>query len=472
MSAGWFVTEELSLAGTPVASRRGQWGWAFFDWANQPFFTLIITFMFGPYFAAKVVGDATQGQELWGYTQAIAGLLIAVFGPICGAIADESGPRKPWIFFFQAVCILACAGLWLALPGADQGQIVAIMAVLVIATLGAEFSIVFNNAMLPSLTSESKIGRLSGNAWALGYTGGLVALIVVQLAFVLPDEPFLGLDKSAHEHDRIVGPLSALWMLVFIIPLALFTPDAKPSGKAKAEAVRLGLKELWRTLGQVMHYRNVARFLLARMLYTDGLNGIFAFGGIYAVGIFAWDITTLGLFGIILTIMAAIGAFIGGWLDDRIGSKKTIILAVTGLLIATLGVISISTEDLGDGRRQDTVLYIFTLISEPTADGGPFQTQAEWVFMVFGILIGICGGPAQAASRTLLSRLSPPELIGKFFGLYALSGKATAFMAPFTVAVLTGLFNSQRAGMVAIVVFLLAGLLLFLPVREERTEPA
>ncbi len=461
-----------SVTGGPVAGRTGQWSWALFDWANQPYFTLITTFIFAPYFTSAVVGDSILGQQLWGYSQALAGLGIALLSPVLGAIADAGGPRKPWIYAFQAVCIVFCAMLWMAVPGADDGQIVLILGSVVLASLGAEFSIVFINAMLPGLTTEARLGRLSGYAWALGYVGGLVSLFAVLLAFSLPEVPAFGLDKAAHEHDRIVGPLTALWILVFLVPFVLFTPDLDRSGKSKAEMVRQGLSELWATLRQVSHYRNVMLFLIARMLYYDGLTAIFAFGGIYAAGIFGWTTVDLGVFGIIITITAAIGAFGGGWLDDRIGSKKTIIYAVIGLMIATIGIISVTTEDLGGGQRADTFLFFFTQVNTISEDSGMFATVAEWLFLVFGILIGICGGPAQAASRTLVSRLCPPELVGKFYGLYALSGKATAFIAPFTVAALTGAFESQRAGVSVVIVFLGLGLLLLLPVREVRTEAA
>jgi UMF1 family MFS transporter len=325
--------------------------------------------------------------------------------------------------------------------------------------------------MLPSLTTEAKLGRLSGYAWALGYVGGLLTLFIVLGAFTLPEVPLFGLDKAANEHDRIVGPLSAVWILIFILPLAFFTPDLDRTTLSKAKMVKIGLTELWATLRQVSHYRNMVLFLIARMIYFDGLTAIFAFGGIYAAGIFGWTTTNLGIFGIILTIMAAIGAFFGGWLDDRIGSKKTIIIAVVGLIIATVGVISVTTEDLGGGQRADTIFFAFTYTAQISEDAGMFTTPAEWVFLLFGMLIGICGGPAQAASRTLVSRLSPPELVGKFYGLYALSGKATAFIAPFTVAAITGIYDSQRAGISVIIVFLVVGLLLFLPVHEQRTDP-
>ena len=463
--------DSMTITGLEPASRLGRFSWALFDWANQPYFTLITTFIFAPYFATHIVGDAVRGQELWGYSQAIAGLCIAVLSPVMGAMADAAGPRKPWIVCFQLICVVACAGLWMAMPGATDTNLVWIIGLVVISSLGAEFATVFNNAMLPGLVARSELGRLSGQAWALGYLGGLLSLAFILGCFSLPDAPLFGLDKINHEHDRIVGPFSAVWMVVFVLPLLLFTPDAMPSGISRRQAASKGLRHLASTLREVSHYHNIMLFLLARMTYFDGLSAVFAFGGIYAAGSFGWTTTDLGIFGIILTIFAAVGAFIGGWLDDRIGSKRTILYAVVGLIIATIGIVSIAVEGLGTDGRRDTVLF-FIQYAQPTPAEGMFTTLSEQLFLVFGIMIGVFSGPAQAASRTMISRLAPIEKIGEFYGLYALSGKATAFVAPFAVAAVTGFTQSQRYGVAVILVFLILGLLLMLPVREERSQVA
>ena len=452
-----------------LAGRRlGLWSWALFDWANQPYFTLITTFIFAPYFAATVVGDATRGQSLWGYAQSVAGLAIALLSPVLGAMADAAGPRKPWTFVFQAFCVVGSIGLWWAVPGADADRILLVLVLVTIASIGAEFSIVFNNAMLPSLVGERWLGRLSGYAWGLGYLGGLISLAGMLTAFSLAETPLFGLDKAAYENVRIVGPLTAGWLVIFVIPLFVFTPDAPRTGLGRLHAARRGLAQLWTTLRALGHYRNVALFFIARMTYQDGLSAIFAFGGIYAAGIFGWSTVDLGIFGIIITLFAAVGAAAGGWLDDRIGSKRTLLIAVTGLFVATLGVVSITAEPAGTGLRHETLLFLFD--ATVPAGAGMFATPGQLAFLGFGILIGICGGPAQAASRTMVSRLVPTRLAGEFYGLFALSGKATAFIAPFLIALVTTLYGSQRAGVSVILGFLGLGLVLLLPVREQRTE--
>ena len=443
------------------ASKGGKFGWAMFDWANQPFFTLITTFIFAPYFVSFVVGDAVRGQALWGYTQAFAGIIIALLAPFLGSIADAGGRRKPWIGAFTALGVAGSFLLWYATPAADADGLAFTMAMIVVATMGVEFAIVFNNAMLPSLVPDQRMGLLSGFGWGLGYVGGLFALIIVLLGFSLPETPLFGIDKAAHEHDRLVGPLSGLWFAVFVLPLFIWTPDAASRGLGPREAVRQGIGALLDTIRKLPRYRNIGLYLVARMTYYDGQSAIFAFGGIYAAGLFGWTTTELGLFGIILIVFAAVGAFVGGWLDDRLGSKRFIALAVVGLIAGTLGVVSIT-----EGQA-----FFFLDVGMPTPATGVFGSEAERLFLAVTVVLAVSGGPAQAASRTMLARLAPTTMVGEFYGLYALSGKATAFMAPLAIALVTESFASQRAGIAVVLVFLVVGLALLVFVAEERAEP-
>jgi len=459
---------EKSVTGGPVASKAGQWSWAFFDWANQPYFTLITTFIFAPYFAAGFVGDPVKGQALWGYTQSIAGLAIAFGSPLLGAIADQTGARKPWMFFFSIIFVVGVSLLWFAVPGAPDGTGF-IMAAIVCAALGMEFALVFYNAMLPTLVSEKQMGALSGFGWGIGYVGGLAALFFV-LGFLVADvetgltlfgmSPLFGLDPVMREADRFTGPMAALWYTVFSLPIFLLTPDVPRARIGAGRAISQGLAQLRATLAKLPAFKNIGLFLIARMTYYDGLSAIFAFGGIYAAGTFGWGIQALGLFGIVLSVFAALGAFIGGWMDDRLGSKRTILIAVIGLIIGTLVSVSITA---------DTILFVIEVT--PKASGAAnFTSIGEQVYLLAGVLIGMSGGPAQAASRTFMARLAPPDMMTEFFGLYALSGKATSFIAPFVIAVVTTMAASQRAGLYVVVVFLVVGLLLMLPVKEEKAK--
>ncbi len=447
------------------ASFLGRFGWVMFDWANQPFFTIVTTFIFAPYFAAQMVGDPVRGQAIYGYTQSAAGLIIAILSPFLGAMADASGRRKGYILFFQVLTVIGCIGLWWAYPNRPD-LVLPVAVALVIATIGAEFSIVFNNALLPSLVRPERIGRLSGAGWAMGYVGGIIALVAIliisrpELIGITPPEgqALFGLDRATAAAERLTGPASALWLVVFVVPMFLFTPDIVHSGLGRVAAAREGMRRLVDTVRQLRKYRNPTTFLAAYMIYNDGLAAVIALGGIYAAGTFGWGTTELGIFGILLTTVAAIAAFVGGTLDDRLGSKRTVQLAIVLVTIATIGIVSVTAT---------SALFVLDLPAK-VAGGALFGSIQEKIFFVFAVILGLGMGPMQAASRTMMGRLAPPGMAGEFYGLYALSGKATTFMAPFCIAVATQYFMSQRAAGVVVVIFLAVGFILLTRVREER----
>jgi len=447
------------------APRRALVSWVLFDWAAQPYYTLVLTFLFAPYFANAVAPDPATGQALWGYAAAAAGILIALGGPFLGAVADGGSPRKPWIAAFSAVFAATLAVLWLAVPGADTGTIWLVLLAFIAATAMAEYTTVFTNSIMPSLVPPSQLGRLSGIGWAVGYAGGLMSLAIMA-GLVVADpssgrtllglEPVLALDATAREGDRLVGPFAAIWYLLFMIPFFLFVPD-RPAVKG-ASGGREALAELWATIRSLPGNPDMLLFLIARMLYADGLSAIFAFGGIYGAFVFGWGAMELGLFGIVLTLTGMFGAVIGGILDDRVGSKSVIMVSLVLLLAGALGILSVD---------QTHVLYVSEV--DPKAPGSePFSSPGERVFLAFAVLVGMVAAPVQAASRTMLARLAPPDQITQYFGLFAFSGKVTAFMAPLLVAAVTQATGSQRIGMASIAVFLIAGLALMASVRSTK----
>ena len=440
---------------------KARFGWAMYDWAAQPFFTIVFTFIFGPYFVNAVAADPQAGQTLWANIQTYAGLIMAVSAPFLGAYADASGPRKPWVIGFSTLCIAACAALWLAEPNADPGRISLIVLILVLGIIGAEFGIVFNNAMLPGLAVNGRVGKLSGFGWAMGYIGALIALpIMLWITGQLPGVPGPELDQSARVGDRLSGPFVAVWFALFMIPFILWTPDEPARAENRMQAVKTTLSETWATLKTLHHRPNVLRFLIARMTYYDGMNALIAFGGVYAAVRFGWGTTELGIFGIIILIFGVPGCFIGGWLDDRIGSKRMLFISVGGLFLTMLGILSI-----GDGK----VLFVVEA-AFPQPDDGLFASQAELYMIAFAAALGIFAGPSQAASRSMIARLAPPDQIGKYFGLFALSGKATSFLAPFLIGVLLA-YVGDRWSYGVILLFLFIGMILLAGVREEQ-EPA
>src|SRR5262245_21795658 len=284
--------------------------WVMFDWATQPFYTLVVTFLFAPYFVNGFMADPARGASLWAYATGIAELIAAALAPVLGAIADAGTPRKPWIAAFSVLLFAGLCGLWFAIPG-QTGLVPLVLISFGIATIGAELATVFTNAMMPMLISNHRLGTLSGIGWATGYVGGLVSLALIA-GLVVADphsgktllglSPIVPLDPGTREGDRLVGPFSAVWYFVFVLPLFLFTPD-RPGKPLKTGAVTAGLSQLVRSVKElVRHHVEIAKFLLARMLYADGLGAVFAFGGVYAGKVFGRGAAELGLFGVILTI--------------------------------------------------------------------------------------------------------------------------------------------------------------------------
>lgn len=453
-----------SLLTQPV-TKRGIISWMFYDWAAQPFFTVVLTFIFGPYFVSRLVEDPAMGQAAWGYTVTISGVVIALLSPVLGAIADASGSRKKWIGFFAIIKISALLLLWFAAPGSALWLP---MLCVILASIAAEFSIVFNDSMMPRLVSKAEIGRISNSAWGLGYAGGLVALFIVLLLLagspttgktLIGLMPLFGLDPALGEDARITGPLAACWYFIFIIPMFLFTPDTS-RGLPLAQAVTTGLHELASTLKELKQRTAILKFLAARMLYQDGVNGLLALGGTFAAGMFGWKTVEMGIYGILLLVVAIFGCYFAGKIDTRMGSKKVVCISLVCLIMATLGIIS-----TGPGYTLFGLLQLSTLDS-----GGLFGTAAEKAYIVFGLLIGLVFGPAQASSRSYLARSVSVEEAGRYFGLYALSGRATSFLAPMAVATITVATHSARIGMCALIVFLVVGFLLLLAAPYPATD--
>jgi MFS transporter, UMF1 family len=445
---------------TPApAFRRGIFGWMLFDWANQPFQTLVITFVFAPWFVASVVGDPVAGQAIWGWASAAAGAVAAMLAPVLGAIADRTGARKAWVLWSSLPYVVGCLGLWLAAP--LMGDPTVVLVAFSLGFVGSELGVVFTNAMLPDLAPRSETGRISGSGWALGYLGGLVSLAFV-LLFLAPAPgadvtllgipPILGLDPALGEPERAVGPLAAIWYVVFALPFFLFTPD-RPRVRAGG-AVRRGLADLGGTLRVVRHHRSLLAFLVSSMVYRDALAALYAFGGIYAAGVLGWGAFQLGIFGIVAAAVGTVGTYLAGRADHRWGPRPVIVASIWVLIaVGTSALLTTRTSVLGVAVAPDSRL-------------------PDVAFMAAGGFLGAAGGAVQAASRTLLVHLAdgrvPPA---QAFGLFALSGRATAFVGPALIALVTTLSGSQRLGVSPVILLFLLGLGLLYWVRPENEQP-
>ncbi|MAZ76120.1 MAG: MFS transporter [Micavibrio sp.] len=422
-------------------SKKSAFSWCLYDWANTAFGTVIITFIYGVYFSKSLVGDEIEGSALWGYAIAGSGVAIALLAPFLGAVADHAGSRKKWIAFFSALCIVATSLLWFSENPDGSKNIVLILILVAIANLGLELGQVFYNAMLPNIAPPHMKGRLSGWAWALGYMGGLASLVVCLFVFVgLGDiAPIFELSKEKNEHIRIVGPFIALWFLVFMLPLFLFVKDQAADEEALPSAVRDGWKQLIDSFHHIKEFKSLFLFLIASAIYRDGLVTLFALGGVYAAGQFGMNFTEILIFAIGLNVAAGLGAFGFAFLDDAIGSKKTIIYSLVGLIV--VGGIILLTSD-------------------------------KYVFIGLSMVLGIFMGPVQAASRTMVARLSPPHILTQAYGFYAFTGKSISFLGPLSFGLATTAFATQQAGMATIVLFWVVGFVMLWWVKEKDLSNA
>ncbi len=414
-------------------NRRVIGAWSLYDFANQAFTTLVVTFVYATFFTEVIATDSVTGTTQWSWAVAIAAIIVAGASPYLGAMADRGGYRKRFLGIATVVCIVASVALFFP----NEGEVLFALTVFVIANVAFELSYVFYNAFLPEISSTKTMGRVSGIGWFVGYLGGLASLILALVVFVWPEPPLFGLDPDTHANIRATNLLVAGWYAVFALPLFFMVPEPKhrlfePSEKGLIAATNEQLKT---TFQSIQRYKHAFWLLAARFFYNDGIVTIFAFGGIYAAGTFGFDTEGIIIFGIVLNVAAGIGAFAFGWIDDWIGAKPTILISIVGISIA--------------------VIMAAVAPSEP------------W-FWAAGVLLGLLVGPNQASSRSLLGRFTPPTKENEFFGFFAFSGKLTAFLGPLLLGWITSLFASQRVGITTVLLFFIIGGLLLLRVDEDE----
>lgn len=460
------MTGEVGAAAPQRITRAGQLGWAFYQLASSPYFVIVNIFVFNAYFQKHVVGDNVQGQVIWGYTQALAGVMIPLLAPILGALADAYGPRKPGLIWFSVAAIPAMIALWFVTPG----EVALGFTAIVVAAVAMECASLYHNAMLTSVATERNVGFISGLAYSFDYIGSVSVFL---LWLTLPALGLLTLLDGPFAHERLAGPLAVLWLLVFSIPLILFTPDVPRSGLSVMGAIRKGLNQLGHTISRVRHYKNLASYLVIRAIYADGMSAVFSFLAGYLSGVFGWETMKIGLYALIVLTVPIFTSFAAGWIDDKIGSKRAIQISLTMFTLAVAGSISTTPTEylfffpITDAIRNEQLPLIGPLLSI-----FGFTQFAEQVSLTFSLIGGAFVGPVLASSRTMVARLAPPSMISEVYGLYTLTGKATAFAAPFLVAVVTSVTLNQRAGFAVILVFLVLGLVGLWWVKEERAEAA
>ena len=441
-----------------ITAKKRIIGWFFFDWATQPYHTVLLTFVFGPFFAATATGyfsglgldeqaaDA-RAQTMWSLCLAFSGLAVGLGAPVLGAMADTTGRRMPWIAAFSALCFAGASALWWTDP-AGSNLTFALLA-FAIGFIGAEYALIFTNAQLPGLASEDEIGRISGSGFAFGYLGGLIALVLVLTLLVeqasgttlIGIAPLFGLlDAEAREGTRAAGPFVALWFALFMIPYFLWVRDVPQTDRRAS--IGNALTRLAGSIRALKTRTSLASFLGGSMLYRDGLNGLYGFGGTYALLVLNWEITRIGVFGIVSVISAAAMSWVGGRLDKRFGPKPVIVAAVIGLIIVCIIITNMSRD----------AFFGMSLV-----EGSQLPDR---LFMICGILIGGLGGIVQAASRSMMVRHTDAGAETEGFGLYGLSGRATAFLAPALIGLVTTVTGDVRNGVLPLIGLFILGLLL------------
>ena len=448
------------------ASRLGRYSWTMFDWANQPFYTLIMTFVFSVYFTdVFIVGE--DGAQKLTLTQTISGLAIAVLSPILGSITDIKGNRKFLMGITSVLFVLGMALLWYSPPGAPNG-IWIVMLGLILASTMVGFAEVFNNSALATIETSENSGWLSGLGYGVGYISGLLALVLFLLVFVWPGgetDNLYGLNTDQYEHIRIVGPLCAIWYAIFIIPLFLFTPDMKKKEITVINSVKIGLVNFIQTFREAKKYKNIFTFLITRMFYQDALNALFVVGGVYASIVVGMSLTQVLILGIILNVFSGPSAIYGGYLNDLIGSKNVINISLWGLLLS--GILGLSID-------QNTIFFLFNVeeysASVEAFTFGIFNSISHITYICVVIGISIFYGPAQTASRALMVKLSPENKTTEFFGLYAFAGKSTAWLVPGLMTLILALTDSLQLAMISIVLFNLIGIIGMYFVIDETTS--
>jgi UMF1 family MFS transporter len=408
--------------------RRIVVAWALWDWGSSAFNAVITSFVFGPYVVRGVVGDARPGgltANTWlGISSAAAGLLIALIAPVTGQRSDAGGHRKRNLAVWTGLVTAVMLAMFTIRD--EPSYLWAALVLLAAGSVFNEFGGVSYNAMLSQVSTPQTVGRVSGFGWSMGYFGGIFLLLICYVGFIAPDVGWFGVTAAGGLNIRAVTVFSAVWFVVFALPVFLAVPEVT-AGPAQRRvgffaSYRLLLHDI-RNLWQ--RDRNAAYFLIASALYRDGLAAVFSFGAILAVSVYGMAQSTVLVFGVAANVVAALGALVLGRVEDRVGPKRIIMLSLLGLIASC-------------------VILLFA--------------HGTTLFWVFGLALCLWVGPAQASSRSFLARIAPAGREGEMFGLYATTGRAASFLAPGLFALFSGLF-SDRVGIVGIALVLGAGAL-------------
>ena len=401
---------------------------ALYDFANSAFTTIIITFIFSTYFAKQIAPNPVLGQSYWGWTIGITGVVVALIGPLLGTIADKKNYTEFFIKIFTIICISLTCLLWFSKP--SEKYLIYTLFIVGLANIFYELSLIFYNSTLKKISESNNLGKSSGFSFALGYIGGIIVLIICITIFIDNDSLPFGLSKENSENVRATSILVAFWYLIFSMP---FLFNLKKTNKNEIEE-KINYTKNFKELIWDKGLNNIGKFLLARMLYADGLNAIIIMGGIFAVGVFSLEIKDLLVLSVLMNITAFIGAIVGGYANDRFSSKSVIIFSLIGLILSS-----------------SIILFL----------------KSKIIFLFLASINGFFIGPVQSASRVFMTKSIDENNQASGFGLFALSGKLTSFIGPLLVSTITYISNSQKIGFSYAIALLLIGLLVLLKVKKN-----
>jgi len=401
---------------------------ALYDFANSAFTTIIITFIFSTYFAKQIAPNPVLGQSYWGWTIGITGVVVALIGPLLGTIADKKNYTEFFIKIFTIICISLTCLLWFSKP--SEKYLIYTLFIVGLANIFYELSLIFYNSTLKKISESNNLGKSSGFSFALGYIGGIIVLIICITIFIDNDSLPFGLSKENSENVRATSILVAFWYLIFSMP---FLFNLKKTNKNEIEE-KINNTKNFKELIWDKGLNNIGKFLLARMLYADGLNAIIIMGGIFAVGVFSLEIKDLLVLSVLMNITAFIGAIVGGYANDRFSSKSVIIFSLIGLILSS-----------------SIILFL----------------KSKIIFLFFASINGFFIGPVQSASRVFMTKSIDENNQASGFGLFALSGKLTSFIGPLLVSTITYISNSQKIGFSSAIALLFIGLLVLLKVKKN-----
>jgi MFS transporter, UMF1 family len=393
--------------------------WTLFDFANTSFSIVVVTFLYAVYFKKTVAFGEPIGDLYWSIATSIAMIVTAIISPILGAIADYSAGKKRFLLFFTALCIVATSALYFV----GSGDIFWGVLIFVIANIGFEAGLVFYDAYLPEITTPKNYGRVSGYGFGMGYFGSLATLAIVF--------PFI-----QSEMIRETFPIAALFFLIFSLPLFFYLKDNRKKIIRTDSYVTIGITRVWSTLTHLKNYKNLAIFLVAYFFYIEGVNTVIFFSGNYASTTLGFSDTELLIFFIAVQTTAIVGSILLGIVADSIGQKRTIVITLFMWIV--------------------TVLLAYFIHDKSG-------------FYVVGFLAGAAMGSCQSTSRSLMSKLTPPERKTEFFGFYSFFGKSSAVVGPLVFGLVSYLSGDQRLAIISILFFFIVGLLILTKVKDPKT---